>query len=335
MDKGILTIAILTLICAVVQMLPIISVPLTSPSRHLYLSKFNQYAFGVFGICDLTSGHCSTPRVGYPSKDNDFYNTTNHSDMGVNGIELPSQATYTISKLLVVHAISFGVAGIQFFLAIFVLSMEWLMKRKQDFDKEVVKPMLRGTKKPQKLGLKHDKERKDLSPYLDCMLFLSLTSFLSTLLAFLADILLFINNLTWLGWIQLLPLMVLTFITTTICFAKRGISTRRYLEDDNTYENDDMKMKKNSVINRLNDDGSDDGFFVYTKGFFSTTGNNETQDFENGWVHHNYHHNDEASIDSHENIPLEIIHRDSHDDGDDLYSTYDPNDQQSFIRPRS
>lgn len=120
-----------------------------------------------------------------------------------------------------------------------------------------------------------------INPSLDLVLntylCVTLIDFLSILLGFLSDVLLFVDFLTWIGWIQLLPLVIFAFKSTFVCFKKRSISTKKYLQDSRNYENDEMRTRKNTIVNRWNDSDSDDGFYVYTNGFAMT---GETPDTE-------------------------------------------------------
>ena len=116
MHKGLLFVAVACLFSLAIQLLPIISVPITGPSTgySLYLLHYESYKYGVFGICDMNSTTCSNSSIGYPSKGNDFYKAIYLADLfeedfGV--IQLPSKVRYTISKLLVVHVVSFCFSG--------------------------------------------------------------------------------------------------------------------------------------------------------------------------------------------------------------------------------
>ncbi|KAK6464579.1 pH-response regulator protein palI/RIM9 [Scheffersomyces coipomensis] len=297
-------------ICVVVQLLPVISVPLTSPASNLYFSNFRNYTFGVLGICDLNSGICSSPRIGYPSVNSTFYMLADDSDFELGGVELPSSATYTISKLLIMHVVAFCLTCLLLLVVIGLTILQCIddtvpFKDRVEFyvkQKGKGRPIIKGSENNEDPVRK--KPLRDITPYLNVMLTIAIMSFLCNLLGFLADILLFIPNLTYLGWLQLLPIICLALIITLSCFIKRAISSRKFLEDDQKYENDDMRTRKKVVGNRWSDDASDDGFYVYTNGFYTAQNNNrERNDIAlrsglsfnqndnsqtNDWVHHSY-----------------------------------------------
>ncbi|KAG7195705.1 regulator of ime2 [Scheffersomyces spartinae] len=163
---------------------------------------------------------------------------------------------------------------------------------------------------------------RDISMYLSFMLMFSLCDFIATLLALLADILLFIPRLTYVGWIQILPLILLAFTASTICFMKREVSTRKYLQGgDSNYKNDDMYLRRRMVTDPDNDDddsGSDDGFYVYTNGFYSNS------DKDSQWVHHG--RRSTTTIDQTMDIPLEDLH--THEQHTDEFDDDDYNDNE-------
>ncbi|KAK6458307.1 pH-response regulator protein palI/RIM9 [Scheffersomyces xylosifermentans] len=349
MYKVATTLCFLSFICWVIQLLPVISVPVSSPPSGLYLSGFRNYTFGVFGICDRKTGVCSDPKIGYPSVNSTFYELADDSDFDYGGVELPSSATYTISKLLVVHVIAFCFSSLLVLLTLLMLVIQCVdddvptmvrvrhflkitKKTEQSVDPNAKDEVNNGLLTEEEI---HKPKRRDITPFLDWMLAMAISSFLSNLLGFLADILLFIPNLSWLGWIQLLPIVILALFTSMACFIKRSISSRKFLEDDQKYENDDMRMRNKVMGSRWHDNDSDDGFYVYTNGFYSTQNNqNDNRSTEhahqpifnhnnnsshNGWVHHTYHHDignesgDEISLNSShvglENIRLNILNR--------------------------
>ena len=47
---------------------------------------------------------------------------------------------------------------------------------------------------------------------------------------FLADILLFTPNLSYLGWLQLIPIVLMALVTSMLCFIKRSISSKSSLK---------------------------------------------------------------------------------------------------------
>lgn len=120
-------------------------------------------------------------------------------------------------------------------------------------------------------------ELKTVLIYYSFMLTFALLLFICTLLAFLADILLFVPNLSYLGWLQLLPTVVLTVIAVLLCFVKRTINSRRYIEEQHPHNNDEMRMHRMDKAGLTDaDSASDDGFYVYTNGFYSTNHENRS-----------------------------------------------------------
>lgn len=299
--KGLIGLAILSGLCIVVELLPVISVPITPVSNGIYLANYRNYTFGVFGICDVGSGVCSLPKIGYPSVNNSFYNLVSAPEPGV---RLPSSVTYTISKLLVVHVISFGFSCLLFIIVLIIV----ILQHYEDFDNVPLKERVHEPNKRQSIDSSQSKMKKrDLTPYINLMLTITLLSFISTLLGFLADILLFVPNLSYLGWIQLFPIIVLSIIAAMLCFLKRAISSRKYLENHHRYENDDMRMRRNVVDNRWNDDASDDGFFVYANEF-NQDQNQETMNLNTGFENHD----EDVSLNSERiqrDIELDVLRR--------------------------
>ncbi|KAK6202821.1 pH-response regulator protein palI/RIM9 [Scheffersomyces amazonensis] len=286
MYKTLIVLTLCIVLCVVVQLLPVISVPLTSPDRNLYFSNYNNYTFGVLGICDLNSGICSAPRIGYPAVNSTFYMLADDSDFKPGGVELPSNATYTISKLLVMHLVAFSLTSL---LLVFVLGLAVLQWIDDPIPLTVRFSKYVGSKESRQQAIITGsqflstgegneqlvkKPLRDITPYLNIILTIAITSFLCNLLGFLADILLFVPNLTYLGWLQLLPIICLALIITLSCFIKRSISSRKFLEDDQKYENDDMRTRKKVIGSRWSEDASDDGFYVYTNGFYTAQNNN-------------------------------------------------------------
>lgn len=110
------------------------------------------------------------------------------------------------------------------------------------------------------------------------MLVFTFFSVLTTLLAFLADILLFTPNLSYLGWLQLIPIVLMALVTSMLCFIKRSISSRKFFESEYRYANDDMRIMRKTYVDEFwNDNASDDGFYVYTDGFYTRNGDDVQQ----------------------------------------------------------
>lgn len=266
MNKGLLLIAILSLISCVIQLLPVISVPITGHNSKyaIYFAKYNGIAFGVFGLCDYMDDHCSSPHIGYPLE-------PSFMSKGA-GIELPSDARYSISKLLIVHVVAFGLSCISIIASYGMIIMVYIRQRWRD---KQIKDM------SQNINLQNynDLETRSVStkvarginliPFLNVELVLSILSSLFTLLGLLSDILLFTPNLSYLGWIQIIPVICLAILVSMVCFIRRSIFSRRHLDEDYFFPNDDMKERHNLQVIPPIDTSSDDGFHVYTHGFYS------------------------------------------------------------------
>jgi hypothetical protein len=299
MHHGLLLMAVLCIGCLVVQLLPVISVPITGAGGgfNLYLLHYRDHKFGVFGLCDVKRNVCTPARIGYPSR------THGLDDLG--DWELPSMARYTILKLLVVHVVLFCMLGC-LLLVIVVLMVAYQYDSGVKLRIVEPQPPAASTAAGASAGdapqppVESCLERpatsqartRNLEPLLDLMLVCSLLSFISTLLSFLSDILLFIPHLSFLGWLQFFPIITLPLMAAMICFMKRLVSLRRYLEDflrGGAY-NDDMRRRRSPVVD---DSDSDDGFYVFTNGFYSTYNNEEEHHHRprlassnNGWRRH-------------------------------------------------
>lgn len=324
-NKGLLLIAGFTGVCLVIQLLSVISVPITGKGSgyHLNLSTYRNYTFGVFGICDLQTDVCSSPVIGYPSTESAFYFLANDDgfDDILGGVELPSKATYTISKLLVVHVVGFCFTSLLFLVAAGLAAFLFFEERRVQNENETVRLPRNGSSE---ILLAADqtpalvkRPKQDITVYLNVMLVVSLLSFVLTLLAFLADILLFIPRLSFLGWLQLLPLVVLAMTASMLCFIKRSVSSRRHFDDYRTYENNDMRPYKNAETSWRDESASDDGFYVYTNGFYSNY--NEAGEMVDDtaavsgakWVRHGTHRDDVSVLG--ENVELDTFERTSHE----------------------
>lgn len=93
------TLMVILTIAFVFQLLAILSVPI---SKNIYLSQYQGYKFGVFGLCNGDT--CSKVMVGYSTTDID----------DIKGFSLPSNARHSVSKLLVVHPIATGFTFVLF-----------------------------------------------------------------------------------------------------------------------------------------------------------------------------------------------------------------------------
>lgn len=364
MHKGLLILDLFVLICLTIQLLPIISVPITGKGigYNLHLSKYGNYTFGVLGLC-TSNNICSKPKVGYPPETDAFYSfmdSENGEYPDFAAAELPSRARYVISKLLVVHIVGFCFTTLLFLLSLALTVILWLeesetrvpfkdavrkkVKIRQNSRNNSSTDLTESTSATKmdslsdKETVNNERKSKDITPYLNFMLMLSLLSFLLTLLAFLSDILLFIPHLSYLGWLQLCPIILLSTVTSMLCFIKRSISSRKYLNDEYRYENDDMRKSVNVGVLNWKDTDSDDGFYVYTNGFYSNYNNDDTPQeghshapelfpanisTHSGWIRHSGHNEtgDDVSISSsrddsyneHENIQMRLLNDHEHD----------------------
>lgn len=293
MHKALLALFILCTVCWVIQLLPVISVPLTSHRGNIYLSHFKNFKFGVFGICDMETGKCSSPKIGYPSSNSSFFDYSDEASTNSSGVVLPSYVRYTISKLLVVHVVAFCFSSLLLIVIALLYALKtWDMinERKERHNRKEELNHLRNERREEEHDSDDEGEgnvdtaevhkERDLSPYLNAMLILTIFSVLTTLLAFLADILLFVPRLSYLGWVQLLPIVSMALITSMLCFIKRSISSRKFFENYE-YANDEMKVLRSRAMEQSwNDSSSDDGFVVYTDGFYTRNegDGNDTRD---------------------------------------------------------
>lgn len=305
MHSGIVFIGCLSLISWTIQFLPLISVPITGPliNYGLNFSHYNNYTFGVFGVCDVERDVCSQPAIGYPNTDLFYYVISGETvtDEGFAEIELPSDATHSISKLLVVHVVAFCCTSTLMLECVLLIVVLFLHESCPELQ------ILRLLKKHNAVDVetKAKPRKKDITPYLEWMLVFSLFLFLLTLLAFLADILLFIPRLSFMGWIQLLPILLMALIALLACFMKRSISSRRHLEEE-SYPADEMRNKHGVMPRWVDDLASDDGFYVYTNGFYS---NNERSSPDVQVLQPGRHFHDRSSEDLGEGIELTEMRR--------------------------
>ncbi|CAH6721415.1 pH-response regulator protein palI/RIM9 [[Candida] jaroonii] len=290
MNKGLLLVAVLSSISFVIQLLPVISVPLTGKGNNygIYFAKYNNFVFGVFGLCDYVNNRCSPPKIGYP------LSTLLDSEFGA--VELPSNARYSISKLLVVHVVAFAITGMLVLVAFTFIITIWV--REKLYEKHIDKNeedldtnRSRGSYDDETSKTSKITRSVNLIPFLNFQLVFAILSCLFTLLGLLSDILLFSPYLSYLGWIQIIPIICLAVLVTMVCFMRRSIFSRRHLDEEYFYPNDDMKAHRNLEVSDPNDSGSDDGFYVYTNGFYSNYGDREhhnqsQQSNSNSWRRH-------------------------------------------------
>lgn len=300
MIKTHIIVALLCLISAVLQLLPVLSAPITGASSNysLHLAKYNGMAFGVFGICFLDTNNCTGPAIGYNSGGMILGDENDNTE----AISLPSDARSSISKLLVVHVLAFALAAILVVFAVLTMGVVYSHQKFQKQNKQEGMAVLK---------------RTDLMIYLNFQLLFALLSCLFTLLGLLSDVLLFVPHLSYLGWIQIIPIVMEAVVAMFVCFMRRSIFSRRHLDEDYFYENDDMRVH-NNVDSYLANSGSDDGFYVYTNGFYSNYGDREEhnqsqQSNTNSWRRHSPY-NEETSIasgDGPEHIPMDTFRNDN------------------------
>lgn len=280
MHSGIVFIGFLCLVSWAIQLLPVISVPVTGKRVNyaLYLSSNNSIVFGVFGVCDLKTHECTKIRVGYPIEL--FLNGTstsieNTAD-GLSNILLPSNNTYSVTKLLVVHFVAFIFTSLLLLtVSLFLLiSFSDKLMDKPTYWSSFINWLRDSTatdsddQRSSSVSLRKIKRsRRNISRYLNWMLLFSLFLFLLILLAFLADILLFVPQLSYLGWLQLLPIMLMALISSLLCFMRRSISSRRHLEEEVYSRTRTDSGKHGGHMRWVDDSDSDDGFYIYTNAF--------------------------------------------------------------------
>lgn len=95
------TLTVLVLIAFVLELLAVLSVPVT---KTITLSEYGDYKFGVFGYCNTKTNKCSSVGVGYDVSNVD------------NKFSLPSNARESLANLLIVHVVA---AGLTLILLIF------------------------------------------------------------------------------------------------------------------------------------------------------------------------------------------------------------------------
>lgn len=274
MNSSLIVLCVLTCICFVLQLLPILSVPLTGSgvNYNLYLSAYNDLKFGVFGICNITSNECTGASIGYPATFNSLVaNATSNPDSGFT--QLPSRTRYTVSKLLIVHVLGFCCSAVLFIILGSLVARSLYnerQKRKIHLSNLHLSPQRLSALRKLVPRARPPKDYEgEITPYLTLSLMLSLLSFLLTLLALLVDILLFVPHLGYVGWIQMCPLIITMLISCMLCFMKRSIDSHRLYQLPQTYEFDDLRTKRSGGDSDRESLSSDDGFFVYTNGFYS------------------------------------------------------------------
>lgn len=115
---------------------------------------------------------------------------------GAANISLPSNARQSLSNLLIVHVVA---AGLSFFMFLFLL-------------------------------VAHFHGPQNSTKYFLFLLLFALLTFVISLLAFLADILLFVSHLAWAGWIVLAATVLIALSGVMIWITHRTLSSKRELK---------------------------------------------------------------------------------------------------------
>ena len=360
MHKGLLAATILMMISPIVQILSVITVPITGKSvnYNLLLCWYDEVAYGVLGMCRMDIGECTKARVGYQSNASD-------TSGGKINYTLPSNARHTISKLLVVHILAIGFSAILLILTVIlniIIIVEEIrlkklksqlerkfseLKRKNDSREESTQHDSLAASASNRPASITNSEVKDglswssykrfkvrdsnqilhkVTPLLNLMILHAVLSFLLSLLAFLVDLILFIPYLSFVSWIQLFPIFTFTIILTMMCYVKRLISSRKYLDLRTGNTEDNINLLKENDLEEGDDNISDDGFYVYTNGFYSNYRDGNGSILQSSprtrWIHHG--NDNSAALHS---ISLELseysMEYGTTDDDDHTHSDYD------------
>lgn len=199
----------------VFQLLATITAPLT---QKLGLCKYDDNIFGVFGYCNTVSHICSSAHIGYMENSETeysaeiiydkrdirkftngnantiFYRKKKPISRETEHMRLPTLARPSISKILVLHPIALIVSVLLFSMCAGL----------------VVFPKRTCTKK-----------------YTFYLFILSWVCFLTTLLAFLADLLLFSSSLSWIGWLSCVSACFLCVMLGFFFLLRREIASQQ------------------------------------------------------------------------------------------------------------
>lgn len=273
MHSGVLFISLLTLICWVIQLLPVISVPITGPNvnHRIELSNYKNTSFGVFGFCQLQYDSCSEPTIGYVGDVIFPYVPDEFQSGNPIAVYLPNKATQAFSKLLFVHVIAFVFSSFLILTTLFCLVHEHFYLPTTGTEKKQKKETSVPTDED-KIYFNLQKRRKIFTIYFDLMLALSILCFILALLGFLADILLFSVGLGWVGWIQLVGVLLMALISSLLCFMRRSILSRRHLEEE--------VYALRRVSSNHSESGSDLSVYIYTNGFITPHDDSHGRDNE-------------------------------------------------------
>ncbi|CCE90853.1 Rim9p TDEL_0B07240 [Torulaspora delbrueckii] len=171
-------------VALVFQLLPIVAVPI---SKELALATFYNSTYGVFGWCYITANDtvCTPKRIGYVDLS---------VDLSGQRRVLPAFMDYSVTRLLVVHPLSFAITSLLWIMVLLILITS--------------------------LG--------DSPRYLFVVALFSLPTFLFSLLCFLVDILIFISHLAWPGWLMLGATLCVATCCSLLWNLRRSVSIKKY-----------------------------------------------------------------------------------------------------------
>lgn len=157
-------------------------------TANLALSRYDNRAYGVFGWC-YNAENGSKHCMSASIGYTDLYD-----NRIVHKVNLPSRLRYSFTKLLIVHPLSLGITFILWIMVILVLL-----------------PPFRSSPR-----------------YLLIVALYSTPAFLCCLLAFLIDILLFISQLDWIGWLVLASTVIMAICCFLLWTLRRSASIKKY-----------------------------------------------------------------------------------------------------------
>ena len=185
--------SILLLIAFALELLAVLSTPII---HAIPLATYKQTSYGVFGFCQ--GGTCTSINVGYPDGKEMLCRKTCEIETEVctednTNFSLPANTRKSLSYLLVVHPVAAFLTLICLILAV----------------------------------LAHFHSPSHSTRYLLGLVIFMLPTFLVSLLAFLVDILLFIPNVSWGGWIVLAATILILVCGVLTCAMRRTIVSRK------------------------------------------------------------------------------------------------------------
>lgn len=179
----ILSLVLLT-VSLVFQLLAMVSTPISS----IALSKSPGYEYGVFGYCSYQHHKCSSKQIGYSSE------YAPHPVPPNRAPTLPSGLKFSVTKLLVVHPLSFVITMI-LYVMVFLVEHQQLANS---------------------------------SKFLLSVALFSLPTFLISLLSFLVDALIFSAHLRWPGWLLLPATIEIAVCCSLLWTLRRTVSIKNY-----------------------------------------------------------------------------------------------------------